>query len=279
MKDHIAKEYVGRNLTEMGVISTQRCAEILATFGWTGETTTGAVLPQLSHWCGFSPVVSTDNLGKDGHPGKGTFLPDLGLERRMWASGKLEFLQDLHVGESLTRSATIEKVDIKDGSSGKMAFVTVAHEVCGENGLAIREYQSIVYLAMPETFEPPAKRHMPESYIFERRYAMPTTRLFRFSAITFNAHRIHFDLPYAKKVEKYPGLVVHGPMQAMLLAKSAVEHARKSLAKFAFRGVHPCFHFDDLSVCAVANGDDVNLFAGVLGGHQTMQAQANWKKG
>ena len=276
MKHQIAQEYVGRNLTETGVIGTQRCAEIFATFGWTGDTNTGAVLPQLCHWCAFSPVVPTDDLGTDGHPGKGTFLPDLGLERRMWASGKLEFLHELHVGEALTRSATIEKVDIKDGSSGKMAFVIVNHEVSGESGVAIRESQSIVYLEMPETFEPPAKRPMPESDTFERRYAMPTTRLFRFSAITFNAHRIHFDLPYAKEVEKYPGLVVHGPMQAMILAKSAAEHARKSLSKFSFRGVHPCFHSDDLSVCAEANGDGMNLFAGVPGGHQTMQAQANW---
>ena len=276
MKDPVAQEYVGRNLTETGVISTQRCAEIFATFGWTSETNNGAILPQLCHWCAFSPVVPTDDLGKDGHPDKGTFLPDLGLERRMWASGKLHFLRDLHVGESLTRTATIEKIDIKDGSSGKLAFVTVAHEVSGECGLAIRESQSIVYLAMPKFFEPPVKRPMPKSNVFERRYAMPTTRLFRFSAITFNAHRIHFDLPYAKEVEKYPGLVVHGPMQAMILAKSAAEHARKSMSKFSFRGVHPCFHFDDLLVCGVEDEDSLNLFAGVPRGHQTMQAQANW---
>ena len=276
MKDQVAQEYIGRSMTETGLISTQRCAEIFATFGWNGDTAIGAILPELCHWCAFSPVVPTDNLGADGHPGKGTFLPDIGLERRMWASGKLEFLQSLHVGETLMRSATIEKVDVKDGSSGKMAFVTVAHEVSGERGLAIRESQSIVYLAMPTTFEPPSKRPMPENNIFERRYAMPTTRLFRFSAITFNAHRIHFDLPYAKEIEKYPGLVVHGPMQAMILAKSAADHTQKSLSKFSFRGVHPCFHYDDLSVCAEAEGDCLNLFAGVPGGHQTMQAQAKW---
>ena len=276
MNNQVAQEYVGRNMTETGLISTQRCAEIFATFGWTGDTTAGSILPQLCHWCAFSPVVPTDNLGTDGHPGKGTFLPDIGLERRMWASGNLEFLQNLHVGETLTRSATIEKVDIKEGSSGKMAFVTVAHEVSGERGLAIRESQSIVYLAMPDTFEPTTKRPMPEKNIFERLYAMPTTRLFRFSAITFNAHRIHFDLPYTKEIEKYPGLVVHGPMQAMILAKSAADHTQKSLSKFSFRGVHPCFHFDDLAVCAEVEGDSLKLFAGVPGGHQTMQAQAKW---
>ncbi|MFZ9073912.1 MAG: FAS1-like dehydratase domain-containing protein [Paracoccaceae bacterium] len=278
MKDQIVENYVGRNLSETGAISAQRCSEIFATFGWQGETTVGSVLPQLCHWCAFSPVVSTDELGEDGHPGKGAFLPDLGLERRMWASGRLEFLQDLHVGEVLTRSATIEKVDIKEGTSGKMAFVTVAHEVSGQNGLAIRESQSIVYLAMPKSFEPPAKRPMPQDKVFEHRYAMPTTRLFRFSAITFNAHRIHFDLPYAQEVEKYPGLVVHGPMQAMLLAKASTDHAQKALTQFSFRGVHPCFHFDDLALCAeaTADGDGLNLFAGVPGGHQTMQAKANW---
>ena len=236
------------------------------------------MLPQLSHWCAFSPVVATGDLGIDGHPGKGMFLPDLGLERRMWASGKLEFLKPLHVEEKLNRHLVIEKVDVKEGSSGSMAFVTVVHQVSGEDGLAIRESQSIVYLSMPKTFEPPIKRLMPKNPLFEHRFKMPSTQLFRFSAITFNAHRIHFDLPYAMEVEKYPGLVVHGPMQAMLLAKAATEFAGKHLRQFQFRGVHPCFQFDDLAVCAEPQSEHgrLQMFAGVPGGNQTMQADAYW---
>ena len=278
MTDQSVQDYVGRTMIERGCISTQRCAEISATFGWPEKLIDGAVLPQLSHWCAFSPVVATKDLGVDGHPDKGMFLPDLGLERRMWASGKLEFFKPLHVEEKLNRHIVIEKVDIKEGSSGRMAFVTVSHEVSGEGGLAIRESQSIVYLSMPKSFEPPVKRPMPRNLAFEHLFAMPSTRLFRFSAITFNAHRIHFDLPYAMDVEKYPGLVVHGPMQAMLLAKAATEHAKMPLSRFQFRGVHPCFQFDDLAICAETQSEDgrLNMFAGVPRGHQTMQAHASW---
>ena len=278
MDGSAAQSYVGRKLTEVGEISTQRCAEICATFGWDDDVALGGVLPQLAHWCAFSPVVATEKLGSDGHPAKGAFLPDLGLERRMWASGSLQFLKALHVGERLERRMTIEKVDIKEGSTGTMAFVTVDHDVLGEDGLAIKETQNIVYLAMPKSFNPPPKKPMLETFVFEKTHPMPSTRLFRFSAITFNAHRIHFDLPYAQDVEQYPGLVVHGPMQAMIIARETSLHAKKPLTHFDFRGVHPCFHFDDFTVRA-EQGDETNqlsIAGGVLGGHRTMQAKARW---
>ena len=278
MIDQIEQDYVGRQITEYGAISKQRYSEILATFGWKRRTMESDLLPQLCHWCAFSPIVATDELGEDGHPDKGSFLPDLGLKRRMWASGKLKFIKSLHVDEELTRIAVIEKVELKEGSSGRMAFVTVSSKVSGENGLAISESQNIVYLDMPKTFEPPAKQAMPELCIFKQRFFMPSTRLFRFSAITFNAHRIHFDLPYAQDVEKYPGLVVHGPMQAMILAKAASEYSRKPLRSFQFRGVHPCFHFDDFVICAEPPNEvgSLSMFAGVCNGHQTMKAKATW---
>lgn len=278
MTSDAIQKYVGRNQKYTGCINQQRCEEINATFGWDVDTSAGQPLAQLSHWCAFSPIVPTDELGTDGHPHKGGFLPDLGLERRMWASGSLEFLQPLHVNETLTRSATIEKIDEK---GSRMAFVTVSHEIHGENGLAIRESQNIVYLEMPEKFDPPTKLPMPEKLVFQNRLAMPSTRLFRFSAITFNAHRIHYDLPYAQDVEKYPGLVVHGPLQAMSLAKAASEYAKTELTSFQFRGIHPSFHFDDLAVCAEAQTADnaLSLYTGVPDGHQTMQAKATWQEG
>ncbi len=275
MTSDAAQKYVGHHQKHTGSISQQRFEEINSTFGWAVDASAGQPLAQLSHWCAFSPMVPTEDLGTDGHPHKGGFLPDLGLERRMWASGSLEFLQPLHVNEILTRSATIEKIDEK---GGRMAFVTVSHEIHGENGLAIRESQNIVYLAMPKKFDPPVKRPMPEKWVFQNRLAMPSTRLFRFSSITFNAHRIHYDLPYAKDIEKYPGLVVHGPLQAMFLAKAAGEYAKAELRSFQFRGIHPAFHFDDLVVCAEEQtfNNTLSLYAGVPGGHQTMQAKATW---
>ena len=278
MPSDAIQTYVGRHQKDTGRISQQRCEEINATFGWDIDANDGQPLVQLSHWCAFSPVVPTDELGIDGHPHKGRFLPDLGLERRMWASGSLEFLKPLHVNETLTRSATIEKIDEK---GGRMAFVTVSHEIHGENGVAIRESQNIVYLAMPEKFDPPAKRPIPEKLVFENRLEMPSTRLFRFSAITFNAHRIHYDLSYAQDVERYPGLVVHGPLQAMFLAKAASEYAKTELRSFQFRGIHPSFHFDDLAICAEQQTTEnaLSLYAGVPDGHQTMQAQATWQEG
>jgi 3-methylfumaryl-CoA hydratase len=178
----------------------------------------------------------------------------------------------------MRRQSTILKVAEKTGSTGRMVFVTVGHEIEGPEGLAVREEQDIVYVAMPETYTPPPPVPAPVDPAWADPVAIDTVRLFRFSALTFNAHRIHFDLPYATEVERYPGLVVHGPMQAMLLMQAARAHAGGDLpARFRFRGVRPMFHFNRPVLTGWAPTRDGQALATVIeGGLCCMQAEIGW---
>ena len=160
-----------------------------------------------------------------------------------------------------------------------MVFVTVGHETHGPDGLAVSEEQDIVYVAMPDQFAPPPPIIAPDGDAWRDPVGMDTVRLFRFSALTFNAHRIHFDLPYATGVEKYPGLVVHGPMQAMLLMQAARDHAAGAQpVRFRFRGIRPLFHFDGLCLAGWPAADGVQALATVIeGGITCMQAEIGWQ--
>ena len=158
-----------------------------------------------------------------------------------------------------------------------MVFVTVGHQTYGPEGLAVTEEQDIVYVAMPDRFSPPPPQPAPEGALWREAVAMDSVRLFRFSALTFNAHRIHFDLPYAQEVEKYPGLVVHGPMQAMLLVAAAIRHRGAAPASFRFRGLRPLFHDDRVTLAGWPEADGRQVLAVVNGdGLMTMQAEIGW---
>jgi len=239
----------------------------------------GDPLPPLWHWMGWQPETPMAGLGPDGHPARGGFLPAVPLERRLWAGGRLSFHSALRIGAPMQRQSTILKVTEKTGSTGRMVFVTVGHETHGPDGVAVSEEQDIVYVAMPEQFTPPPPVIAPEAAAWSGPLAMDTVRLFRFSALTFNAHRIHFDLPYATLVEKYPGLVVHGPMQAMLLLQAACVHTGGALpARFRFRGVRPLFHFDTVRLVGWPLTEDGQALATVIdGGVTCMQAQIGWR--
>lgn len=264
--------WVGRFEEARDSISARQARQMAATLGVTGALAEGEVLPPLWHWMGWTPEAAMADLGPDGHPARGGFLPPVPLERRMWAGGRLRFHAPLRIGEELFRRSEIVKVADKTGTTGRMVFVTVRHDVHGAAGLAVEEEQDIVFIAMPERFTPPPPVQSPAAEWSDPVVA-DEVRLFRFSALTFNAHRIHFDLPYATGVEKYPGLVVHGPLQAMLLMEAA--RARRGGAMpsgYRFRGVRPAFHFDALRVqgagndLATVNGD----------GLVCMQAVAEW---
>ena len=206
----------------------------------------GAEMPFLWHWAAFPEFIPMTGLGPDGHPALGGFLPALGFQRRMWAGGQLIFSGRLHIGERLFRSSTIRAVTRKEGAAGPMAFVTVGHLVEGEQGGLVEETQDIVYLDIPDTFRPPKRTPVPDDLQFDETVPMNEARLFRYSAATFNAHRIHYDLPYTCDVEKYPALVVHGPIQATMLLDAAIRHTDRTPARFRYRGVHPMFHDQDL---------------------------------
>ena len=159
-----------------------------------------------------------------------------------------------------------------------MVFVTVEHMTEGENGAFIEERQDIVYLEIPERFTPPRRIPVPEGQDFDEAVAMDTPRLFRFSAATYNTHRIHYDLPYAQEVEKYPALVVHGPMQAAMLLEAAKRHSGHRPARFRFRGLHPMFHDRALRLTGRVLPEEraVDLCSAAEAGHQGMQARMEW---
>jgi 3-methylfumaryl-CoA hydratase len=269
---------VGRVEEAQDIVTARQARQMAATLDLSGPSfADGDPLPALWHWMGWTPETPMAELGPDGHPAKGGFLPPVPLERRMWAGGRLEFLAPLRIGETLHRRSEILNVAEKTGSTGRMVFVTVRHEVTGQEGLAIREEQDIVYIAMPDRFTPPPPVPAP-SAAWRQDVAMDSVRLFRFSALTFNAHRIHFDLPYATAVEKYPGLVVHGPMQAMLLMQAARGRSGGNVPRgYRFRGVRPLFHFDALSLQGEGVADGAEALATVNGeGLVCMRADIAW---
>ena len=238
----------------------------------------GTALPALWHWVGFPEFVRMSEIGHDGHPALGRFLPPVPFPRRMWAGGRLSFSGTLHVGEELERRSEIISIDEKAGTTGAMVFVKVGHTVRGADGGFVEEEQDIVYLPMPERFTPPKPVPLPDAPNFSEVVPMDCVRLFRFSAATYNAHRIHYDLGYAQSVEKYPALVVHGPMQAMLLLEAATRHTGKTPATFRFRGVHPMFHDHDLFLLGQSadEGDEMALCTGAPAGHQGLSAKVGW---
>lgn len=270
------QDWIGRREEATDLISARQCRQMAATLEVDAEVQDGAPLPPLWHWMGWTPDAPMSGLGTDGHPARGGFLPPIPLERRMWAGGRLDFHSPLRIGEPLLRQSEILKVSEKSGASGRMVFVTVGHKIFGRDGLAITEEQDIVYVAMPERFTPPPPSPAPAEPTWSEPFAVNTVRLFRFSALTFNAHRIHIDLPYARDVEKYPDLVVHGPLQAMALMQAARKHRQAEPAAYRFRGVRPAFHTDELTLNGWSGQEEQPLATVNQDGLQCMQATVIW---
>lgn len=219
-------------------------------------------LPPLWHWMLFQHLAPAHELGPDGHPQRGGFLPPVhDLPRRMWAGGTVEWPGRLHVGEPVTRTSTIRTIDEKQGGSGRLVFVTVAQEISGEAGVAIREEQNIVYRGVGGAAVKPAPAAPPPPAGALIRTLRPDpVLLFRYSALTGNGHRIHYDLDYVTRVEGYPGLVVHGPLQATLLAALAQQAAGGAPPRrFAYRARRPAFHDRELTLVAAASGATVRV--------------------
>jgi len=233
----------------------------------------GARLPPLWLWLYFLAPAPMAQVGPDGHPKRGGFLPPVELPRRMWAGSRCRFHADAHIGDAAERVSTIRSVEEKTGRAGAMAFVTVRHETRAAGKLVMEEEQDIVYVAMPERYAPPPATPAP-ACAFNEAVAIDPVLLFRFSALTFNGHRIHYDRPYATDVEKYPGLVVHGPLQAILLFDAAERWAPGRRAhSFMFRGMRPLFDFDAVSLRGRAREDGgLDLFTANGEGAIGMQA-------
>jgi len=236
----------------------------------------GDPLPGLWHWAAFPPNAAMEDLGADGHPAPGDFLPPLPGTRRMWAGGALQLKAPLHVGEPIQRQTVIKDITPKDGRAGQMVFVTLEHRITGTAGLAIVERQDIVYLPPATRYAPPKPLAMPATPILRAAHDATEPLLFRYSALTFNSHRIHYDLAYAQQVEHYPGLVVHGPLQATWLMAAATRHRGRPPAEFHYRGVHPVFT-GPVDIAATEEDGALMLCTG-QDGHQGMTATAIWEE-
>lgn len=243
--------WVGKSEESIDVLEPARSNALLAALGEPALLQAGDDLPLLHHWLYFWNVQPPQGLGTDGHPAKGGFLPPVPLPRRMWAGGRLQFLMPLKLGETVAKTSTILKVETKVGRSGTLVFVTVRHELTGGSGLAISEEQDLVYrdAVAPGSISAPAISS-PEPAAAWRSDLLPDpVLLFRYSALTMNGHRIHYDRPYAMGEEAYPGLVVHGPLQATLLIALANQNLGKPITGFDFRGQSPAFDGTLLNVC------------------------------
>ncbi len=257
MQDQWA-EWVGRQETLGEDIGTYPARALAATLNReTGiSCEPGAPLPPLWTWLYFLPLAPMAQVGPDGHPKRGGFLPPIEHPRRMWAGSRCRFHAPICIGDRATKTSTIQKVAAKTGKTGPMVFVTVEHEIWANNELAMTEEQDIVYMNIPDVFNPPAPVQLPECDWHEAATIDPVV-LFRFSALTFNGHRIHYDRSYAMDVEKYPGLVVHGPLQAILLFDAACRHVPdRTPTEFDFRGMRPLFDFDAVTLNGQVQQDD-----------------------
>ena len=237
----------------------------------------GAVLPGPWVWLYFLALTPSAEIASDGHPRRGGFLPPTALPRRMWAGSRCTFHAPIRIGDAVERVSRITKVAEKSGKAGPMTFITLHHAIVRQGNLVMEEEQDIVYLPIADRYEPPLPVALPDC-AWREVVAVDPVLLFRFSALTFNAHRIHYDRSYATDVERYPGLVVHGPLQAILLFDAACRRApERSPAHFAFRGVRPMFDFDALSLNG-RNRDDggMDVFTGNGEGLVGMQASLHW---
>ena len=275
------QEWIGKSETVFDIATATPYAALAATLDRAPERPSpGTPLPALWHWLYFLPLHRQSEIGPDGHAKRGGFLPPVPLPRRMWAGSQFEFHKPLRVGDHLTRVSTIHDVTEKSGRTGTLVFVKVRHEIHrgDEPDIALTEFHDIVYreAPKPDDVAPPPKA-APSNASWEKRWVPDDVLLFRYSALTFNGHRIHYDRRYVTEVEGYPGLIVHGPMIATLLL-DLLRHQLPDaeVARYEFRAVRPVFDINHFFVCGEPHpdGKTFRLWARDHEGWLTMDATA-----
>ncbi len=272
------RQWIGRSEQRHARLDPVPAQALAATLDRDDVLQDGEVLPAPYHWLYFLPAVPQSQLGVDGHPARGGLLPPVPLPRRMWAGGRLSFLLPLRLGEQMSKRSEVIDVQHKSGKSGELVFVTVQHRIFNADGvLALEEEQDLVYRDAPTasiTAAAPPVEHRPA--IWQRELRPDPVLLFRYSALSFNSHRIHYDLPYATEVEGYPGLVVHGPLIATLLLDHLRRHSEQPLRSFEFKAVRPLIAGTTLRLCGQPGSGLASLWAEDADGHICMQASARF---
>ena len=272
------RRWIGKEMSTEETLTEALAARFHATLNLAGQPPReGERAPRLIHFCLAQPAVGPDLLSADGHVARGDFLPDIPLPHRMWASGELSFTGDLLVGQTIRRHSRVAEIELKKGRTGDLCFVAVDHRIEAEGALRVSERQMLVYRDASQPGG--AALAVPAPDGLARETISPTPALlFRYSALTFNTHRIHYDRPYATKIEGYPGLVVQGPLQATLLFHFATRTSGGLPPDaFSFRGMSPAFDLDDLVLCAgKRDGRQRPLWTAHPDGPIAMQAEASW---
>lgn len=265
--------WIGSRRLSGEILSTRTAKSLSAILEEECDLSPGDPAPAGFFWCMMPDIVATSQLKADGHLKRSDLLPPVPLEKRMWASGRLTFFEEARVGDVIERWSEVTDVTLKEGQSGRLCFVDVAHHYTTKRGPLIDEIQTIVYRdadarttprTVPLLAEPDAQIEVVSSPML----------LLRYSAITFNAHRIHYDLPYATEVEGYGGLVVHGPLQATLILNAVRRSGGQPIKTFHYRGVRPLIEAGRLRVILKWDGSTCRAQVADPGGSVTMEATA-----
>ena len=272
-------QWVGRQQRLTDHISAETVGRLATTLNHPTWPDRHGTLPPLWHFLFFAELAPTDTLGPDGHPPRGGFLPPVALPRRMWAQSQVTFLEPIPIGVDAERTSTITRVANKDGSSGPLCFVTIRHDLTVDGRTRLVETQDLVYRADPD---PNLPTRPPDPAPVESDFGTvihpDPVLLFRYSALTFNSHRIHYDREYAQRVEGYGDLVVHGPLTATLLAELAATNTPpgQRLGSFSFRGVTPLLASEPFTIAGGYRDGGVDLWAANPTGGLAMTARAEF---
>ena len=271
------RNWIGRTMSATDTIDLKPVRALAATLDQNPDSfSRGHPLPDAWHWLYFHDVQRQSDLGRDGHPALGGFLPPVTLPRRMWAGGRLETGKHLTVGETVAKTSTILSVDAKTGRSGALVFVTVRHDFQGDRGGALTEEHDIVYRDKPDAGgAKPAPKFPRDEPQWSQTHTPSPVQLFRYSALTFNGHRIHYDLDFCRKEEGYDGLVVHGPLIATnLLGLLRDNLPGQSVGRFEFKAISPLFDTSPYTVCGRADNNRASMWATNARGELAMTATA-----
>lgn len=278
-------KWIGRTNESQDCVSNASLKGLAAVLNKPDSFNSGEFVPPLFHWLHFLETAKQSDIDHDGHSKRGDFLPPVELPRRMWAGSRLSFHAPVLRDADLTKRLEILSVKQKTGRSGDLVFVTIRHDIFSNDNLAVTEEQDIVYMGIPTQPSPPlqnkalekSEESTPIDYV--KSIIPDPVLLFRYSALTFNSHRIHYDRPYTINEEGYPALVVHGPLLATLLMDHAITHSKgKSPSHFEFSARAPLFDNAPFDLCMNKTENGANLWTRSADGVKTMTASITWKK-
>ena len=274
------RTWIGKKETHHDIAASWPMAALAATLDRRDPAPhAGDAIPLSGHWLYFLETAPNADLSHDGHPKRGGFLPPVPLPRRMWAGGRIDFRQPVRVGDSISRESEVMSVEAKSGKSGDLVFVMVRHTVKAGGTVAIVEEHDIVYREAAKPGEAsPAGKPAPQAAAWRRELQTDEAVLFRYSALIFNAHRIHYDIDYCRDTEGYPGLIVHGPLQTTLLLDLCRRNDPRPVRTLDYRATHPVFHQETFSVNGQpsADGKSAELWTANAVGNYAMRGTATF---